>query len=129
MLVSISQLSELTGKERRTITKQVESLPFKEGEKGAHLYESAEALQKIYAAGSLEAARADHARTQADLNRIRQQELERKRIPIDAVGQTLEEITQSLASALKNAEGETLTSAKINELFGLFRDAPDRLKW
>ena len=129
MLVSISHLYELTGKERRTITKQLESLPFKEGEKGGHMYESAEALQKIYAAGSLEAARADHARTQADLNRIRQQELERKRIPIEAVEQTLEEITQALGSAIKAAEGQTLTPAKINELFETFRNAPARLKW
>lgn len=119
----------MTGKERRTITKQVEGLPFKEGEKCAHLYESAEALQKIYSAGSLEAARADHARTQADLNRIRQQELERKRIPIEAVEQTLEEITQALGSTIKAAEGQILTSAKINELFETFRDAPGRLKW
>jgi hypothetical protein len=129
MLLSINQLSELTGKDRRTITKQVEGLPHKDGEKRAHLYESAEALQRIYSAGSLEAARAEQARTQADLNRIRQQDIERKRVPIEAVEQTMNEIFGAIGSTLKASEGQALTKEKINELFEAFRDAPERLKW
>ena len=46
MLLSISQLAEMTGRERRTITKKLDALPFVVGEKGGHQYDSVEALAK-----------------------------------------------------------------------------------
>ncbi|SRR6266498_3633222 len=67
-LLSINQLSDLTGRDRRTITKQLENLEFIAGEKSAHLYESSQALPRIYAIESLDAARAKLAIGQASLN-------------------------------------------------------------
>ncbi len=55
MLLSINQLSQLTGRDRKTVTKQLENLAFIDGEKGAHLYESSEALPLAYAVDNLEA--------------------------------------------------------------------------
>jgi hypothetical protein len=63
MLLSISQLAELTGRDRRTLAKKLEPLPMTEGEKGGHQYESVEALARIYGSDNLEAARAEQARS------------------------------------------------------------------
>ena len=63
MLLSVNQLSELTGRDRHGIPKRLENLRFTPGEKSAHLYESTEALPLIYAVDNLEAARAERARS------------------------------------------------------------------
>ena len=57
MLLSVNQISELTGRDRYGIPKHLENLPFTADDKGAHLYESREALPLIYAVDNLEAAR------------------------------------------------------------------------
>jgi hypothetical protein len=129
MLLSISQLSELTGKDRRTITKKLEVLPRKEGEKGAHMYESGEALAKIYASDSLEAARAEQARSQAALNKVREENLRKQRIPIELVTSTLDQTLQSMAATLKAAKDKVLTVELINNIFEDFRAIPARLHW
>jgi hypothetical protein len=53
MLVSIKKLSELTGRHRQTIAKILADLPLVDGQKGAHLYDSREALPLIYASITL----------------------------------------------------------------------------
>jgi antitoxin component of RelBE/YafQ-DinJ toxin-antitoxin module len=103
MLLSISQLAELTGRDRRTLAKKLEPLPMTEGEKGGHTYESVDALARIYGSDSLEAARAEQARSQAELNRLRQQDLQRKRIPIEVVLSSHDQTLQAMASTLKAA--------------------------
>jgi hypothetical protein len=45
--LSISQLAELTGRERRTVTRLMEKLPRIAGECGAVLYESSEASRMV----------------------------------------------------------------------------------
>jgi len=57
--VSIKKLSELTGRHRQTIAKILADLPLVNGQKGAHPYDSREALPLIYAVDNLEAARAE----------------------------------------------------------------------
>jgi hypothetical protein len=47
MHLSISQLSELTGRDRRPIAKQPTDVPHVAGERGAMLYESTEALPLV----------------------------------------------------------------------------------
>ena len=49
MHLSISQLSELTGRDRRTMAKQLSDFPYTVGERCAMLYESVEALPLVYA--------------------------------------------------------------------------------
>jgi hypothetical protein len=46
MLLSVNQISKLTGRDRHGIPKRLETLPFTPGDKGAHLYESREAHQQ-----------------------------------------------------------------------------------
>ena len=48
MYLSISQLSELTGRDRRTVAGKLADVPHTAGERGAMLYESSEALPLIY---------------------------------------------------------------------------------
>ena len=129
MLLSVNQISELTGRDRHGIPKRLENLPFTPGDKGAHLYESREALPLIYAVDNLEAARAAQARSQASLNAVREEDLRKQRIPIQIVLDTMDEIFQAMGATLKAAEGKTLTVERINELFEKFRSIPAKLKW
>lgn len=50
MMQSISELSHLTGMDRRRITRLLADLPSQKGKKGARLYESTEALPMLYLA-------------------------------------------------------------------------------
>jgi hypothetical protein len=129
MRVSITQLWELTGRERRLIKKKLAGLPFSNGQKKGHLYESSEALPIIYSVDSLEVARAKHALSQASLNAVREETLRKKRIPIEIVEEVWDETFQSVASTIKAARGKKLTTELINELFDKFRSAPAKLKW
>src|SRR5437764_786919 len=127
MLKSVNQLSELTGRDRRTVKKQLEELHFVLGEKGAHLYESSEALPLIYAVDNLEAARAKQALSQASLNALREEDLRKQRIPIQEVEDAMDESFQAIGSTLKAAKNKKLTPKLINERFDKFRTAPT--KW
>ncbi len=129
MLLSISQLAELTAYDRRTIAKSLKDLRSIDGERGALLYESTEALPALFKVDSLEAARAKQANSQASLNAVREQDLRRQRIPLQVVADTMDEVFQALGSTLKAAKGKTLTTEMINELFDKFRAAPAKLKW
>jgi hypothetical protein len=129
MLLSISQLSELTGRDRRTLTKKLEPLPMTEGEKGGHLYESVEALARIYGSDSLEAARAEQARSQAALNKVREEDLRKQRIPIELVLSIHDQTLQAMAATLKALNGKVLTAEIINNIFQDFRAIPSKLKW
>jgi hypothetical protein len=127
MHLSISQLSELTGRDRRTVAGKLADVPHTAGERGAMLYESSEALPLIYAVDNLEAARAAQARSQASLNAVREEDLRKQRIPI--VLDTMDEVFQAIGSTLKAANGKKLTAERINELFEKWRDLPAKLKW
>jgi hypothetical protein len=129
MLLSISEISKLTGRDRRTVTKKLENFPHEQGEKGAHLYKSTDALAAVYAADSLEAARAEQARSQAALNKVREEELRKQRIPIDLVLSIHDQTLQAMVATLKAAKDKTLTADLINELLGKFREIPAKLKW
>ena len=129
MRLSISQLSELTGRDRRTVAGKLADVPHTAGERGAMLYESSEALPLIYAVDNLEAARAAQARSQASLNAVREEDLRKQRIPIQIVLDTMDEVFQSIGSTIKAAKGKTLTTERINELFEKFRSIPTKLKW
>jgi hypothetical protein len=129
MELSISRIANLTGKDRHTVAIRMSGLCFKDGTKGAKLYESAEALAAVYSAGNLEDARAKQALSQAALNTVREQILRKTRIPIEIVTQVMDEIFQSMAATLKAANGKTLSPELINELFAEFRSIPAKLKW
>jgi hypothetical protein len=127
MLLSINQLSELTRRDRRTITKHLQDLRFVDGPKGALLYESSEALPLIYRVDNLEQAKAKHALSQASLNAVREEELRKERIPIQLVLDEWDSIFQEIAAILKNCKA--LGAAQVNEIFEKMRNVPKRLKW
>jgi hypothetical protein len=102
-------------------------MPFEAGKKGAELYRSEDALAAIYKTDSLEAARAEQARTAAQLNAIRAEDLRKTRIPIGIVLQVHDEIFQAIAATLKAAEGELLSKELINDIFDKFRSIPAKL--
>ena len=129
MLLSINQLWELTGRDRKTVTKKLENLTLTAGDKGAHLYESTQALPLIYAVDNLEAARAKQALSQASLNAVREEDLRKQRIPIQIVRDVVDEVFQSVGATLKAAKGKKLTPERINEVFDKFRAAPSRSGW
>jgi hypothetical protein len=126
MKLSISQLWELTGRERKLIKKKLEGLPFINREKQGHFYESSEALPIIYSVDSLEVARAKHALSQASLNAVREEDLRKERIPIADVRDAIDEVFQAQASTLKAAKNKKLTPERINEILDKWRSLP---KW
>ena len=127
MLKSVNQLAELTGRDRRTIKKQLEDLHFVDGEKGAHLYESTEALPMIYRVDKLESARAKQALSQASLNAIREENLRKERVPLQLVLDEMDSLFQAMGAILKNVK--ELSPSRINEIFDKFRAVPAKLKW
>ena len=129
MKLPILKIAELTGVHRDTISKRLADLPFEAGKKGAKLYSSEDALAAIYKTDSLEAARAEQARTAAQLNAIRAEDLRKTRIPIAIVLQAHDEILQAIVAILKAAEGKLLSKELINDIFDKFRSIPAKLKW
>ena len=129
MKLPILKIAELTGVHRDTISKRLADLPFEAGKKGAKLYSSEDALAAIYKTDSLEAARAEQARTAAQLNAIRAEVLRKTRIPIAIVLQVHDEISQATVAILKAAEGKLLSKELINDIFDKFRSIPAKLKW
>jgi len=129
MLVSIKKLSELTGRHRQTIAKNLVDLLAVDGEKGAKLYDSQQALPLIYAVDNLEAARAEQARSQAALNKVREETLRKQRIPLDLVISVHDQVLQAMSATLKAAKDKVLTVDLINQIFADFRAIPAKLKW
>jgi hypothetical protein len=129
MKLPILKIAELTGVHRDTISKRLADLPFEAGKKGAKLYSSEDALAAIYKTDSLEAARAEQARTAAQLNAIRAEVLRKTRILIAIVLQVHHEILQAIVATLKAAEGKLLSKELINDIFDKFRSIPAKLKW
>jgi hypothetical protein len=129
MLLSIIKIAELTGRDRRTLTKKLEPLPMTEGDKGGHTYESVDALARIYGSDNLEAARAEQARSQAALNKVREEDLRKQRIPIELVLSIHDQTLQAMAATLKALNGKVLTAEIINNIFQDFRAIPSKLKW
>jgi DNA-binding Lrp family transcriptional regulator len=129
MKLPILKIAELTGVHRDTISRRLADLPFEAGKKGAKLYSSEDALAAIYKTDSLEAARAEQARSAAQLNAIRGDVLRKTRIPLEIVTHVYDEVLQATAAILKAAEGKLLSRELINDIFDKFRSIPAKLKW
>src|SRR6476659_7593829 len=88
-LLSQTQLSDLTGKDRKTLTRRLESLQPQDGPRGAMLYDSRLALELIYevktTGKTVDEARKEDYIQRAALAKVRREELERTRIPIELV--------------------------------------------
>ena len=99
-------------------------------EKKAHTVTKARPrCRVIYALDGLEAARAKQALSQASLNKVREENCAGERIPLQMAIEFMNEVFDAMSAILKAAEGELMTTAKINDLFRQFREIPDKLKW
>ena len=81
MKVTISQLSDWTGLDRRTVKRRLEGLPFDDGGRAGHHYESRDALKRLYL-GEIttdETLDPQQERAQLDAARRRLAELEYQR--------------------------------------------------
>jgi hypothetical protein len=128
MRMSLTQLADVTGRDRHTIRKQLDSLPSVNGKKGALLYDSKRALSVIYQAGNLEDARAKHALSQVSLNAVREEDLRKNRIPLEEILDVLDFTFQSIAATLKAAKFKKLTPELINEIFDKIRAGFAKIK-
>ena len=131
MDLSISELSDLTGFDRRTITRKLEKLVYTEGPKGAHLYDPKHALAALYVAESegksFDQARTEQALASARLTTVRCETEEKKRPPLDLVLGFFDAVGQEVAAILKVHKGKTLDQARIDSIFESFRALPGKL--
>ena len=72
MLLSINQISELTGRDRRTILKRLENLPFQPGDKDAHLIRIERGVPGGLGDGQPGCRARGAARSSASLNTVRE---------------------------------------------------------
>lgn len=149
METSINQLATLTGKNREHISGWISGLPYKDGPKGAKLYESVDALSRIYTRSTNEerAAKAEMAgddtppidKVEADrilsVRRGDQIKLEmevtaRKRIPIDICAEVNNATFSNIAGMLKSQVGKEMTEGAVQDLLTELRSIATSLeKW
>jgi hypothetical protein len=130
--VSISYLSEITGRDRRTVTNRVGHLQFTvEGK--AHLFDSAQALEAIYAADgprqqmdALIAARTRLALANAQKLQIEIETLRKERIPIEVATAAIEPVLMLTKAKIL---GSDLTDDEKRALFDQLRSIPRQLGW
>jgi hypothetical protein len=130
--LSINELAELTGKDRRTIASRLADLPKVDGEKpNSFAYDSKQALELIFEVSgkTIDEARKEDYIQRAALSKAKREELDRPRIPIEIPLQATDQALQSLTAQLKAAEGKTLTEQLINAILEEFRQIPDKIKW
>jgi hypothetical protein len=77
---------------------------------------------------SLEEARKEDYVQRAALAKVRREELEKTRIPIDIPLRATEEALQHLVTQLKSVEGKLLTRDFIKGMLEEFRRIPDKLQ-
>ncbi len=101
MKLSITELSNLTGMDRRKIRRLLQDLPSEKGNKGAVLYESSDALSLLYAsdaanrAGDLNAERARLTHHQANIAELDEREKRKSLIDRD---EAIAEVTHAHAN-------------------------------
>ena len=124
-LLTLRQLEELTGKNRKFLTEALQRTPFVPGANRAHLYESTKAMAVIYgAAVDYEEARRQQALASAQLARVRSETLRKERIPLVEVLSHWDQILQSVVRTLKASKDRVLTLELINEILDNFRSLP-----
>ena len=76
MDASINELANMTGRDRRTVARRLESLPSKPGANRAKLYDTRAALQRIIAPTGADGEQLDPAQEKAALDRARRELVE-----------------------------------------------------
>jgi hypothetical protein len=106
------------GLDRRTLAKRIREKSIEEGGDGK--FSTHAICEAVFGADP----RIDKDREQAKNFRLKNEELQRERIPHDVIDAVDNETFQAIAAGLKNAKGKALTPDLINELFASFRSMP-----
>jgi hypothetical protein len=134
--LNIHELAKLTGKERKTIQKKLQGVPYEAGKQSQKRYESKVALEIIYVGATEDAIGATitsaEASRQLTIARKEQIELEMEvtrgdRWPKDDVESIHEASLSNIAGLLKSHEGKPLSAELIRDIFTELREVPAKL--
>lgn len=106
MLKSINELAELTGIDRRTVKSRLESLDVTTGQRGAHLFESRQALPLLYLASG---ERLDPAQERAALDKVRRRQIEMQNLKSEGELIPKDEVAAAWSSQVLIAKGRLLS--------------------
>jgi hypothetical protein len=96
MHLSISQIPDLTGRDRRTVAKQLKDLQTSPVS-AARFYTNRQKHCRSFMPWITQKPRARHrARSQAPLNAVREEDLRKQRIPIQIVLDLIDKVFQSI---------------------------------
>ncbi len=134
--VSINQLCEWTGKRRDTVVRALDGLTFEDGPKGAKLYGSKLALEKIYHAPTEDGGEfisAAEAQRQLTIARREQITLEmectrKERIPLEVTNEVNERAFSNVAGLLKAHEGKPLDQTLIGDILSELRQITESIR-
>lgn len=129
MLLSESQLAELTQRDRKTVRAKLMEVPYEDGPRNAKLYESHIALGVLYGVGAdykkgvvtpQEAARRLTLKRTEEID-LNMEVTRRERIPLEDVEEHNEQVLGNIAGIFKANEGKQLSPELIQELFAELR--------
>jgi hypothetical protein len=117
----------MTGKDRTTVDKALEGMPFNPGPRRAKLYDTRTALPRIYYGASSEEGDKNlisegESRRRLNIKRGDQIDLDmqvtrRERIPLAVCEEIDERTFSNIAGVLKGHEGKTLSPALLTDLY------------
>ena len=129
MQVSQNQLSELTGKDRKTIRRLLSNLAPTNGPHRAKLYESKIALETLYYGNNGNGEFVTTAEAVRRLTIAKEKEIvldmeikRGSRVPLEDVAETANQIFMGIAGTIKAYHNKVLTTEVINEIFTGIRD-------
>jgi len=143
-LLTVHKLAELTGKQRVTLNKRLDNVPFTLGNgdvKPQKLYDSKVALEYIYCGGAVsedgepteriptqqEAARDLSIAKRKEID-LKMEVLRKERIPLEDICAVNEQAFLHVAGLIKSNEGKMLTAELVNDIFTGIREIGAKLK-
>lgn len=108
MLLSISELSSLTGKDRRTIKRHSGTLPVvKDGK--AHMYESKDLLPLLYGVSASDGEKLDLSQERARLTKLQADKASIELKAIEGEYAKIEEVAEEVGAAFFNVRAKLLS--------------------
>lgn len=135
--LNITQISDLTGMARKTVTKRLEGLPYTGGEYASDpkIYDAPAALARVYATGPQSVdGEMTNAQAASLLAQTKTAEIEldmqitrKERIPLEVVTQVNEEAFSAVSQMLKAQLGKSVTSEVLTEWLAELRGIGERI--
>lgn len=131
-LVSVNEISKLTGATRETVGKKLASLTPQTGPKNAKLYPSDKALRLVMGLNNDGEERIDYAEAQRRLAVAREAQIRLEMEVLDKQRPKLEDINEAMEALFRNIAGiiktSGLTEERQNDIFTLLRELPLQIK-